>query len=89
VGENASFSDRSDAVSDNSSSKGLLNGGSAHLSHSTLAPQEDVAKLLKNNKVTISSAQKVINEGGLRGVTKVETAIRSLGTKLKLQKSPA
>ena len=43
----ASNSERSGAVSGNSSSKGLFHESSEHLSHSPLASQEDVAKLLK------------------------------------------
>lgn len=70
VKEKASFSDRSDAVSDNSSSKGLLNGGSAHLSRSTLAPQEDVAKIENYTERTKTAIKKILNYGGLKGMLK-------------------
>ena len=43
----ASNSERSGAISGNSSSNGLLHESSGHLSRYSLASQEDIAKLLK------------------------------------------
>ena len=52
-----SISERSDAISGNSSSNGLLRGGKEHLSHIALTTPKDVAKLQQNSQNTISSAK--------------------------------
>ena len=82
-----SISERSDAVSDNSSSNGLLRGGKEHLSHIALTTPEDVAKLQQNSQNTIISARKQLNAGGFNNLTTPENAVRELGKKLKLEKS--
>lgn len=55
-----SASERSGAVPGNSSSDGLLNESSEHLSHNALASQEDVAKLKKysNNIIFCTKSYK-------------------------------
>ena len=82
-----SISERSDAISDNSSSNGLLRGGKEHLSHVALTTPEDVAKLQQNSQNTIRSARKQLNAGGFNNLTTPENAVRELGGKLKLKKA--
>ena len=64
----ASHSERSGAVADNSSSKGLLKEGSAHLSHNPLAYPNDAAKVKQlphsPNETPITS---LVNDDCLRG----------------------
>ena len=87
VDKKTSISERSDAISGNSSSNGLLRGGKEHLSHIALTTPKDVAKLQQNSQNTINSARKQLNAGGFNDLTTPENAVRELGKKLKLEKS--
>lgn len=84
------LSERSGADSDNSSSKGLLDGSSAHLSRNTLAHQQDVAKIRKSTQITKQSLSRIERAGGSpQNVSSPAEAVRLLGRALKLQKAPA
>ena len=60
-----SFGERSGADSNNSSSKGLQQGGSERLSSRPHTHQVDAAKVAENTEKTKRSAMKLINAGGL------------------------
>lgn len=83
-----SISERSGAVSGNSSSDGLLEKSNEHLSRYPLTTNQDTAKLQQNSQVAIASAQKVINKGGFdKAINSPNDAVRELGKALKLEKS--
>ena len=71
----------------NSSSGGLLQGSSGHLSRYSLATHEDVANLISNNEITKSSVRKKLNQGGFVDLKTIEDAVRKIGESLKLVKS--
>ncbi len=88
TGEKTTSSERSGAISGNSSSGSLLSKGSGHLSHNALAPQKDAAKIQKNTEITLRAAKKIQNQGGLKGETETEEqAVRAIGKELHLEKS--
>lgn len=83
-----SISERSGAVSGNSSSDGLLEKSNEHLSRYPLTTNQDTAKLQQNSQAAIASAQKVINKGGFdKAINSPNDAVRELGKALKMEKS--
>ena len=54
------LSERSDAVSGNPSTEGLLMGSNAHLSRSSFTSSKDAAKLRKNTEITLRSESYLI-----------------------------
>ena len=87
-GEKATTIERSGAVSGNSSDGGLLEESSARQSHSPLTSPKDAAKVQRKTEITLSSAKKIQNEGGLKA--QIETpaqAIRAIGNGLHLDRS--
>ena len=82
-----SFGERSGADSNNSSSKGLQQGGSERLSSRPHTHQVDAAKVAANTIKTKRSAQKLINAGGFESGLQIGDAIRNVGNVLKLDKS--
>ena len=83
-----SISERSGAVSGNSSSDGLLEKSNEHLSRYPLTTNQDIAKLQQNSQAAIASAQKVINKGGFdKAINSPNDAVRELGKALKMEKS--
>ena len=85
--EKTTSGERSGVIPGNSSSGGLLQGSSGHLSRYSLATHEDVAKLISNNEITKSSVRKKINQGGFVDLKTIEDAVRKIGESLKLVKS--
>ena len=85
--EKTTSGERSGVIPGNSSSEGLLQGSSGHLSRYSLATHEDVAKLISNNEITKSSVRKKINQGGFVNLKTIEDAVRKIGESLKLVKS--
>ncbi len=86
-GEKTTSGERSGVIPGNSSSGGLLQGSSGHLSRYSLATHEDVAKLISNNEITKSSVRKKLNQGGFVDLKTIEDAVRKIGESLKLVKS--
>ena len=87
VDEKTSLSERSGVIPGNSSSKGLLQGSSGHLSRYSLATHEDVANIQRNTELTKLSAKKSVNRGGFVDLKTTEDAVRKIGESLKLTKS--
>ena len=85
--EKTTSGERSGVIPGNSSSGGLLQGSSGHLSRYSLATHEDVAKLISNNEITKSSVRKKLNKGGFVDLKTIEDAVRKIGESLKLVKS--
>ena len=85
--EKTTSGERSGVIPGNSSSGGLLQGSSGHLSRYSLATHEDVAKLISNNEITKSSVRKKLNQGGFVDLKTIEDAVRKIGESLKLVKS--
>ncbi len=87
-GEKATTIERSGAVSGNSSDGGLLEESSARQSHSPLTSPEDAAKVRRKTEITLSSAKKIQNEGGLKAqIDTPAQAIRAIGNGLHLDRS--
>ena len=86
-GEKTTSGERSGVIPGNSSSGGLLQGSSGHLSRYSLATHEDVANLISNNEITKSSVRKKLNQGGFVDLKTIEDAVRKIGESLKLVKS--
>ena len=82
-----SLSERSGVIPGNSSSKGLLQGSSGHLSRYSLATHEDVANIQRNTELTKLSAKKSVNRGEFVDLKTTEDAVRKIGESLKLTKS--
>ena len=85
--EKTTSGERSGVIPGNSSSGGLLQGSSGHLSRYSLATHEDVANLISNNEITKSSVRKKLNQGGFVDLKTIEDAVRKIGESLKLVKS--
>ena len=82
------LSERSGAVSGNSSSEGLPVDGRGHLSHDTLAHPLDIAKVAEKTEATKAGIKKLFNAGKFKGkITDAVSAVREVSKALKLQKS--
>ena len=85
---NAAYSERGGAVSDNPSSTGLLQNDSAHQSPRSLVQSEDAAKLENNTFITKQSIQKFLNKGEFeKTLSNANEAVREVSKILKLSKS--
>ena len=85
--EKTTFGERSGAVPGNSSSEGLILGGSAHLSHGPLAQPKPVANIDAKTLRTKYSLQKYLNKGKYDGRNRVQDVVRGLGNVLQFDKS--
>ena len=84
----ATSSERSGAISGNSSAGGLHQEGNGHLSHYALTLQDDAAKLQQNMRETKTFLRNYYNYGGFkRKITTPQDAVRALGETLHLRKS--
>lgn len=74
--EKTTFGERSGAVPGNSSSEGLILGGSAHLSHGPLAQPKPAANIDAKTLRTKYPLQKYLNEGEYDGTNRVQDVVR-------------
>ena len=74
--EKTTFGERSGAVPGNSSSEGLILGGSAHLSHGPLAQPKPIANIDAKTLRTKYPLQKYLNEGEYDGINRVQDVVR-------------
>ena len=80
--EKTTFGERSGAVPGNSSSEGLILGGSAHLSHGPLAQPKPIANIDAKTLRTKYPLQKYLNEGEYDGTNRVQDVVRDFPYKV-------